>query len=383
MSPNSRTRGIVACIATMSAVTVTLGIAWPFLAIVLERQGVSPWLNGLSASVQMMAVLVVAPLGPRLIGALGSVRAMTAGLAGMAAMLCLLPVFPNVWVWFPIRFMLGFSAELAFMVGDIWINQLANERTRGRLIGLYGMFLHGGFGIGPIAITLLGSDNWLVLYVGVAILLCGLLPMLWARGAAPAIAGNPRARLLRFLRLAPTLMVAGLMFGLIDSGTLSLLPVYGIDKGLDAESAAFLLTMFVAGSVIGQLPLGWLADHMDRHRLLAWCTFFTMLSIAALPFAIASERLTWVVMGVMGVALGSFYLLAITMVGARFRDADLVSANATVLFVWGIGMMLGPALSGSAMDALGPDGMPLVGATLCAVFLAFIIWRIRKKRHPS
>jgi len=69
------------------------------------------------------------------------------GIIGMAACMCLLPVFPNVWAWFPIRFALGLGTELVFIAGDIWINQLAEERTRGRLIGVYGMFLHGGFAL--------------------------------------------------------------------------------------------------------------------------------------------------------------------------------------------------------------------------------------------
>jgi hypothetical protein len=31
----------------------------------------------------------------------------------------LLPVFPNVWAWFPIRFALGLGTELVFIAGDI------------------------------------------------------------------------------------------------------------------------------------------------------------------------------------------------------------------------------------------------------------------------
>lgn len=107
---------------------VTLGLSWPLLAIFLERQGVPTWLNGLSASVQMMAVMVIAPLAPRLIGRMGTIPVMAVGVAGMAVCLLLLPVFPNVWAWFPIRFCLGLATDLAFTAGDIWINQMARDR---------------------------------------------------------------------------------------------------------------------------------------------------------------------------------------------------------------------------------------------------------------
>ncbi len=72
-SANTR-RSIVACIASIMIMSITLGLSWPLLAIVLERQGVSEWLIGLSASGQMVAVLAVVPVAPSLIGRLGVIH---------------------------------------------------------------------------------------------------------------------------------------------------------------------------------------------------------------------------------------------------------------------------------------------------------------------
>jgi MFS family permease len=372
---STRRRGVVACIAATMSMSVTLGLCWPFLAIVLERQGVPPWLNGLSASAQMLAVLVVMPVAPKLIGALGVVRVIAIGIIGMAVGLALLPVFPNVWAWFPIRLALGLGTELVFIAGDIWINQLADERTRGRLIGVYGMFLHGGFAVGPLAIIALGSDDWTVLYLGIAVVLSGLGPLAAVRGLAPTIEGKPRARLGHYVRVATTVMVAGLMFGLIESATESLLPVYVMKKGLDGESAALLLTLFVLGAVLGQLPSGWLADHVDHRRLLVAGSLTTLVALATVPVAIETPLLIWPVMLVMGASLGSFYIVAMTMMGRRYRGADLISVNTSFVFIWGVGAAVGPALSGSAMAAFGPDGMPALGVALCVVFVLVCLRR--------
>jgi MFS family permease len=380
VSADLRLRGIVACIAANTTVTVTLGLSWPLLAIMLERQGVPAWLNGLSASGQMLAILAVAPLGPRLIGRLGTMRVLALGIVGMAAALALLPAFPNVWAWFPIRFCLGLAAELCFTGGDIWINQLAKDHSRGRLLGVYGTFLHLGFAVGPGAIVLLGSEDWTTLYIGIGVVLCGLIPLLSVRGSTPPVGGKPRARIRHFLRIVPTLMLAAFLFGLIDAATLSLLPVYGIEKGLDAEAAALLLTMFVVGAVIGQLPVGWLADHMDHRRLLAIATFIAMLSIAALPFVVGFPLPSFLVMMVQGMTAGSFYVISMVMMGARFRGADLIGVNASFVFLWGIGDVIGPFITGGAMDVVGPDGMPAVGALFCGVFLAVIL---RSRGQPA
>ncbi|MDA0952499.1 MAG: MFS transporter, partial [Proteobacteria bacterium] len=237
MNERQRLRGIVACIASTIAVTVTMGLTLPYLALVLEHQGVDPWLNGLSAAVQMVAVMFLAFLAPRLMARWGTKRVIGGGLIGVAVSLALLPVFPNVWLWFPIRFMLGLSAELVWTAGDVWINQLATEEKRGRIIGITGFFQHGGFAVGPLLLGVMGIDTWWPLYIGTAIVLAGIVPLFLAGRANPPGHGDASARILHFLKIAPGLMIAGLMFGLIDSATLSLLPVYGLRKELGVDMA--------------------------------------------------------------------------------------------------------------------------------------------------
>jgi MFS family permease len=376
----NRTSSIIACIAAMMSMTITLGLSWPLLAIVLEHQGIPPWLNGLSASSQMLAVLAIMPVAPRLIGRFGVVRAIGTGVLGMAGCLLLLPMFPNVWAWFPIRFALGLCTELVFVAGDIWINQLAEEKTRGRLIGIYGMFLHSGFALGPLAIMSLGSEDWTVLYLGVAVVLMGLLPLSIAVAPPAAEDDHVQGGLLHYLRITPTLIVAGLMFGLIESSTESLLLVFGLERGLDEDAAALLLSLFILGAVLGQLPSGWLADHVDHLRVLMGACLGTMLSLIALPLAVGIPHFAWPTMVVMGACMGSFYVVAMTMMGRRYRGSELIAVNTSFVFSWGVGGAIGPGLSGGAMTLFGPNGMPGVAALLCAGFLGVCI---RQSRSPT
>jgi MFS family permease len=95
MTPDQRKRGLIACIAATVTVTVTLGLTLPFLGIWLERQGVPVWLNGLSAAVQMMAILFLVPFAPALIKRYGVVRMVALGIIGMVISLALIPVFPR------------------------------------------------------------------------------------------------------------------------------------------------------------------------------------------------------------------------------------------------------------------------------------------------
>ena len=70
-----------------------------------------------------------------------------------------------------------------------------------------------------------------------------------------------------------------------------------------------------------------------------------------------------------------FYTLGMIMMGQRFRGADLAAINAAFIVLWGIGGITGPSLTGTAMDMWGPDGLPLVVAGGCLVYLGMAVAR--------
>jgi MFS family permease len=297
----------------------------------------------------------------------------------MAASLALIPLFDDVWLWFPIRFAIGLFGELIFIAGDIWINRLATEQTRGRLIGVYSVFVHSGFAVGPLAIMWLGSDDWTVLWLGVGIIFLGLVPLVLAGGGDAEPEGEVRARLGHFLRTATTLMFAALMFGLIESSTESLLLVFALGRGLEEQAAAFLLALFILGSIVGPLPAGWLADRLDPLILMSGACLGILITLIALPLGIDEPALVWPTMIAMGTFVSSLYVVAMTMMGRRYRGSDLVGVNTSYVFVWGIGAAVGPGLSGGAMTMVGPNGMPAVGGLLCVLFLAVCGRQIRRE----
>ena len=94
-----------------------------------------------------------------------------------------------------------------------------------------------------------------------------------------------------------------------------------------------------------------------------------LVSLATLPVIIDEPLLVWPVMLTLGASLGSFYIVAMTMMGRRYRGADLIGVNTSFVFIWGVGAAVGPGLSGSSMDLFGPDGMPALGVVLCAGFV--------------
>ena len=381
LSAAQRRLSLCIVMAAATAVAVTLGLTWPLLSLILESQGVDEGLIGLSSASQMLAIVVVVPLTPVLVTRLGTLRLIGLSVALAVATLLLLPAFPDVYAWFPIRFVLGGSVEILLIACDIWVNQAADDRRRGRTVGLYILVLSAGFAVGPLIISITGITGWAPFVIGAAIIGAGAVPLAFARGIVPPIEGRPSGRLFHFVRIAPTLMFAGVMFGLIESAMLPFLPLYGLAHGLSEAASVTTLTALIGGSVAGQLPIGWLAERLDRRLMIVGCAVVTLAGSLALPAVIGERALLWPVMAVTGAGVGGFYTIAMVMMGERFRGADLAAVNTAFVFVWGLGSIAGPTVAGGAMEIWGAEAMPLLVAGLCLVYLPVAVARYLRRRE--
>jgi MFS family permease len=157
-SPHPR-RSLAAAIACAAVAGVASGMTWPVLALILDRQGYDATQIGLSSISQSISVFVVLPLAPRLLARWGFVRTTAAGIVGAVAMLLALPLFPDIYAWVPIRFILGASTVTFYTACEIWVNRLAVEESRGRTIGIFGFLWSGGFAAGPLIIALTGAKD--------------------------------------------------------------------------------------------------------------------------------------------------------------------------------------------------------------------------------
>src|SRR5512145_2614764 len=106
-SPAQRWRSLIAVIASVFGVGVSFGALVPLMSLILEERGVDTAAIGLNASMFPLAVLLVTPYLPRFAARIGTLRSMVLGLAVAIAAVLLLPVFPQLWAWFALRFAIG------------------------------------------------------------------------------------------------------------------------------------------------------------------------------------------------------------------------------------------------------------------------------------
>jgi MFS family permease len=376
LTSSQRRRSLSAVIANVFGVGVTMGATTPLMTFVLEERGVDTVLIGLNSAMFPLAVMLAAPFLPRLAGRLGSVRSMYLGIAVAIVSVLLLPVFPDLGAWFVLRFLCGLGLSLHWVVSETWINTVATESNRGRIMGIYTTVITAGFGIGPLILNWTGTEGALPFIVGAAAVACSAVPISLAHDVAPDLAqGHEHGFLATALR-SPGLMGIALFAGLIETALYVMMPVYALHSAFNQDQAIIVLSIFVAGNVVMQIPIGILADAWDRRKALMTCAALSLIGTILMPLLLDTQIWLAILLFIWGgVAFGT-YALSLTLLGQSFPTGQLASANAAFIMTYELGSVAGPVIAGSAMDLWDPHGMLVVVALASLIFVALAArWR--------
>ncbi|MEI9887985.1 MAG: MFS transporter [Rhizomicrobium sp.] len=370
---------LVAILSACTAFAVGIGLTLPLLSLILERRGYPGSVNGLNLATAGLAAILITPNVPWLLRRFGTAPYLGGSLALSAAALLALYAAPSLWLWFPARFVLSVGLNGLFVASEFWINQLADESNRGRYIALYGIAISGGFALGPAVLYFAGTTGVAPFALGAAMLLVAIVPVLLARRAAPQLEEKEGAGVLGALRAAPAILAAALVFGALDSGLFGLFPVYAVRSGFSEGQAALAVAATSVGSMVFQYPLGMLADRFDRRRLLILCALVGVAGAALTPFAIPAPAPMYVLLFFWGGIIMGIYTIGLTLVGQRFKGAELASANAAYVMLYAGGLVAGPVVGGVALDAWNPNGLMVVLAAISLGYVMFLMTTGRRR----
>jgi MFS family permease len=391
LHPRDKIRCLIALIASLAVVSTTSSLTWPILSEYLRNQGFSETAISINAAAQFAGIVIVALLATRIIPRLGFFRTILMGLALAASMLVLLPFLRDYWIWLVLRFLLGIGNSLLFTAGDTWINQILDDRVRGRWLGVYSTVGMAGWAVGPILGSQLDPASvWPFACGLVAVAIAGVVLMptrridinLSKQDDFDAMGG----RLWIVFLAAPTVLLASAMFGVVEGGMQSFAHLYTMDVlGNDFRQTGYaVIWVGSVGAIFFQYPIGWLADKVDRGWLLVACVFVLAAALLAFPYLIQAGRqpwnspdalMLWTLVAVWGGSMGAIFTVGITLLGERFRNIELIGANAVFSLLFGVGGMVGPLIVGTAMDQAGPAGFPSSLFIAVLIYGLFAAWR--------
>jgi len=381
-----RWHSLAAVMASALAVGLTVGMAAPLITLGLNARGYDALVVGLNAATAALAMFAIGPWVPLLMGRLGTVPAMVGGLLLSAGCLALFPFTESLFLWFLLRLLLGVGMTVHWVISETWINRLARGADRGRAVGAYGTLWTLGIALGPLVLSLVGTEGALPYAVCAALLASATLPLLGARRTAPELTGERHQGSWQgLLAAAPLAFGAAFLSGVTETALFSLLPLYGLQLQMSEGAVTAMLTAIGAGGVLMQLPLGWAADRLGRERVLRLAVGGGIAGAVLLAPASGNPLTLWPLLFLWGGAISGYYTLALAAIGDRFdRSGSTVSrlaaANVVCVMAYNLGTLIGPVASGVAFDLWPPHGLP---ATLGGLFSLYLLLAWWWRRRPA
>ncbi|MEU7879037.1 MFS transporter [Microbispora bryophytorum] len=360
----------VAAIGTSAMVGLATGFSTPLVSLRLDSMGTGSSLVGLAAAMPAVGFLVSAPLTQVLARRVRARRLLLGGTIGSACSILCLALTSDLTAWIVLRLCMGIATGILVIVGETWINALAPDSARGRLVAVYTTVFTLCQTTGPSLLAALGHEGTAPIVIAAAVQMTAAIPLLLASCVIGGLDVRDRMSLLGFMRAAPVIVVAVLAFAFFDSAVLAFLPLYGLDHGMTAATASIMVTIVFLGDTLFQIPLGWLADRFNRPALHRYCGVGMLAAALLLPLLMGAPILLWPALLVLGAAAGGIYTLGLVRMGDHFKGARLATANAAAGLVWGLGGVTGPLVGGGMIDAIGPEGLVAVLVLLPFAFLA-------------
>lgn len=376
----SNARDLASIISSISVVGIGLALMIPLLSIALDRFGASGLVIGLHTAVQALSAILTAFTMPRLIKAFGPRPLLIAAIAILAATVIGFTVLTSNAAWLALRFILGGCLTCLFIVSEYWIASIAEERRRGLVMGIYATFLSLGFAIGPAILSASGSEGRLPYYIGAALFLVGLVPVVVNGRPVPFNHhDHGEHRLLSIFRRAPAAVSAAFFFGAIESSGFSFLPLWGEKIGLSPALAALLLTFGGLGNVACQIPVGLLADRMRRPKLMFLCASIGAVGTLFGPSFAGHSNWLFFALVCWGGVVGGIYTVGLTYLSEIFAGPDLSAANSAFVLNYAAGMLIGPPVTGLAFQILGSDGFVYAISAMAGIYALIIGVHLRRQ----
>jgi MFS family permease len=317
---------------------------------------------------------------PEMIRRVGHVRVFAALGSLVSAILVLYPVAPDWMAWAVMRVVIGFSFAGVYITAESWLNASASNETRGQALSAYMICQMIGI-IGAQALLNLRDPGGFDLFVISSVLVSiAFTPILLTAVPAPSFDRITPLPIRMLFAISPLGCVGLFLLGGIFSALFGMAAVWGSEIGLSVRNISIFIGAIYLGGLVMQYPIGWVSDRYDRRVLIMGLS----MAGAIVTFAAMVLPMTMVVLASVAFLAGGIanplYSLMVAYVNDYLEAEQMAGASAGLLFIYGLGSIGGPLITGWLMSLVGPSGFFLFIALLFTATAIYALYRMGRGR---
>jgi MFS family permease len=362
---------------------VGVGLFATALGVRAEVSGANDLALGLIGASYYGGFLAGATLTTSALHRVGHVRVYTALASLLAAVMITTGLTDSPAGWIPLRFVSGACIAGLYVVAESWLNQLAANEHRGRLLAVYMVVTSGAYGIGQILVGSVESTTVAAFAVAALLTSIAVAPVALSEDAKPPeIERSVHLELRKLAKVVPTGVGTCLLVGLTHGAFIAMGAIYATRAGLSSAEAGRFVAVTAVGGVLTQWPISTASDEIDR-RFVGFV--IALGSVAASVWLLAAGPEGWAGLGAMTV-LGGLSLPLYSIAAAYTNDwvepEHVTGAASQLIVLYGIGAFVGPMVTAGLMRVLGVDGYPWALIAMHVAIVAFLVYRMFAWRAP-
>ena len=310
------------------------------------------------------------------ISTVGHIRVFAAlsSVASTAALLHVIWVHPLSWTL--LRFVFGLCLAGILVTVESWLNDMATNATRGRMLSRYMLVTMGGLGVGQLLLNSADPAGFRLFVVSSALISLALVPVALSASTAPPLSVPEPISLRELIKIVPLGIFTSFWVGVSQGCLMGLGAFFAATEGLPTSR----ISLFVVSPIVGSLTMQWLigtaSDRVPR-RLVILVVALVAAGSAALHLTVEpGSVLSLLLMFVHGGATFPLYSLAVATTADSVSPAQLTGASASVVRVSGVGAVIGPTLGGALMALIAPWGYFAVLVVSHAAIAVYVVYRM-------
>ena len=373
------TRPVLLLLCGLLLLTLAIAVLNTLVPLWLAHENLPTWQVGMVSSSFFTGNLLGTLLTGSLIKRFGFNRSyylasliFAVGCAGLGLMV-------GFWSWMVWRFIAGVGCAMIWVVVESALMCSGTSRNRGRLLAAYMMVYYVGTVLGQLMVSKLPTDLMSVLPWVTGMVLAAILPLLFTRIVNQNSEHQEATHVWPMLRLRQArLGVNGCIISGIVLGSLyGLMPLYLNHQGVSDSGIGFWMAVMVSAGIVGQWPIGRLADRFGRLLVLRVQVFVVIMGCLAMLSNAAMAPALFI----LGAAGFTLYPVAMAWACEKVEHHQLVAMNQALLLSYTIGSLLGPTFTAMLMQNYSDNLLFIMIASVSFIYLLMLLRKVCE--HPT
>lgn len=374
------TRPVLLLLCGLLLLTLSIAVLNTLVPLWLAHEQLPTWQVGMVGSSYFSGNLLGTLLAGTLIRRCGFNRSYYLASALFAAGCVGLGITLDFWSWLGWRFIAGIGCAMIWVVVESALMCSGNAHNRGRLLAAYMMVYYLGTVLGQLLVSKLPTGLMEVLPWASGLILAAILPLLFTRIVSERSEAQGSTRVWSMLRLRQArLGVDGCIISGIVLGSLyGLMPLYLNHQGVSDAGIGYWMAVMVSAGILGQWPVGRLADRFGRLPVLRVQVLVVILGCGAMLGGVAMGPALFI----LGAAGFTLYPVAMAWACEKVEHHQLVAMNQALLLSYTIGSLLGPAYTALLMQQLSDNLLFIMIAGVALLYLLMLLRPMGKHSTP-